>query len=1712
MEQRLAALFASVVNALDSQTYTYSDSDYLVRKALVKFLEEENALVASARRIPDPEQVVESVLNYIISTDYDKSPDFWYRKAMSVVVDFADFAYKNEMNEYSARYAALLPDGHPRVLRITEITASAARKSLAEWLAADPRLDEEASVQVYKLYSMDESIDDVEADFELLKTEAMVASGKMPEDLLPIVAAFNLSFAQRSAIAKALAAVRRRDRKGRFAKEFGRLKLFFKNKGQFFSESPRIVGTGRGENSYKVEFDGDGRVPKGIYEVDAALGENVKAYLPKKAVKSLQNRPEVVAEDDKKYAIELDEFVKTRQDTPDNWEKSGKGFKSKDGKITATPISSSEAQKFLDKAAERGDEAVISGTGAGDAFDPENPNAFLVSDNKGRTKGIAQDWAGIQEIGVLNGMELGWTVGSPSTPKRPKGVSDKAIFNKGYWPYGGTPQPSYWQEPDGRIIQARQDGSLIEGISLPDRPDLGQDVDQPLDKNNLSPDLLAEGYQFSKDGENSWTYQGSDYDGDFALEVSRDDKGRWFITRTDFGSDGSGIGDRSSGAGGPYNTPQEAFEEAAALAGNDWDEDWVNELLSEQDSPSLDQDISPSTFVNKVDRRILSPEMAEKYASQLDEMDQAIFNNDFKKINSLMEEAALDRKLPDEVYSALATSKEARQTREWMVQNALDGGSKEEIESMLDDPEFAGWRDRLEDALAQDVDLDQDAPVLSEKQSEPATGKQYSFLKEFLDERQFDPATEQAIKDAIENKNLNKAQASALIGLGRAADFKEGVDPNKPSERMLSSLQGYLATKDLTPSEIKETLDSLEKDGSRTNVDNLLNKLRRKKDKPAELNQGTGSMIKIDDETYEWEDAYNAVDVMKEGDGWEVYHTNPDLNDDGGQIWRSRSFKTEEEALAYAEEVIAQNQDDGGYRRESDYWAGYDGFERDADMDQDVKGTLEDPASEKQWGFLESLLEGKQITDPTLEAAVRSALKDKNLTKGEVGAFIGQLRPLADKPEARREPTPKQIASIRRAIQERDISPEEFNQIRDRLEAGMSFDEASEILNDLKSRPITETGITNLLSVLEDDLDLDTLLYIVDKPEYADFVDEIKETIADVRQQLAEESPDLGQDLEGELVKTDDGSYQWEDDYNNVEVAKTDKGWTVYYTTPDLRDRGGSNWSEDNFKTEKEALDYAEKLIKENKADGGYERARELEYQWADGIADLDQDVTQDLTKVDDETYEWADDSNAVDVAKTDKGWTVYYTTPDPRGRGDSSWSEKNFKTEAEALDYAEKLIKENKADGGSQRARDEEFEWADGLRDLGQDIELDQNLPDLPDLPYVPAAFAPEILRLANELDAVAEQKFLMFDGDDLKSAINEFGSSRINDPVFSASWIRDIRDGANDVKDVNPALARDLNTFADKLENILVNKYGIAEAARSNPDESNDYIDLGDVADGIEREVEMYFETDADKLAEALDNNDFYGDDKSGGAQVYIKEEEDGTWTATVYYDRGSEEFKSDDRDEVVKDAAAAAADYNSDVKPGAYYDFENLTDEAKEAKTPDAASQLADRMDELADALRQHRGDPDLVQSIREYGERIRNLIEKRERQNQEQAPSEPTTPETMEEMATDPELNPAGYAEYIANDFYEQFKAVEYRDPIYNRSQGYPTGQTEFKSKDGRVEVIINEDADFDGERFVDLTSYSVEVDGENIFSDRITYSDDMAAAIQKAVEDHFSKKA
>ena len=1293
--------------------------------------------------------------------------------------------------------------------------------------------------------------------------------------------------------------------------------------------------------------------------------------------------------------------------------------------------------------------------------------------------------------------------------------------------------------------------------------------------------------------------------------------------------------------------------------------------------PDLDQNITGPK--KKLDAADFSPKDLESAQKYIDSANQAIFNNDRAKLNDTISKAANDSNVSDEAYSALLKAKDARDARNYEVENALAGGSREDIEALLEDPEYSGWASRLEDALA--VDLNQDAPTLSEKQSEPASGKQYAFLDEFLAERQLDPATEQAFKDALENKNLNKAQASSLIAIGRSADFRPGVDPSKPSERMLNSLQGYLSSKDLAPSEIKEALDSLQKDGSRDNVDALLNKLRRKKDKPVDLNQGFSGLTRQSDGSYAWEDDYNNVNVNNTSKGWEVEYTSPSM-EDGVNDWYYKSFDSEDEALAFAEELLKQNQGDGGYGRAADDLFDRGGASADVDLDQDAKGTLTDTATDKQWDFLQSLLDGKKINNPELESAVRSALEDRKLTKGEVGAFIGQLRPLEDKPNVRREPSAKQIASIKRALLERDMTPEERKSMQDKLASGLSFDEASEMLNDLKKRDITPMGMINLLDALKSDQDIDSLRYLLEKPEYSKYRTDIKDTLRQLALDTedpnlqefidAREDVDLNQGIDSRRIESvleainkeeviealNDGGFDFVENEENFDWTSPDGRVNIYIeddfgdpmwvvrvdarevardllvdkenlgneivsdltekTGPDLDqdasnvsrevkqtvmdsldddfvvelDLGGDNYiregldsydwtspdgrvkvsmeSDGDTETETSSTTWFLEVDGEEIAEGSFGRGykklsdeifdalgisvsltdeEELNYRLkfakgerdaelakinrrsesasnivarmtpekrADyenimqqqrdlvervynrriegiksqyGDIDLDQDVSSNLNRAADYLDSMSDPAN----------WTNWdsfpeYNSPDGRltirAEGDPEGNFLEVYLDGEGLDLDDNareaildLIESNNFSAGMGRVSDKEKKsTAEDIADI-----IRESLADAQDGPDLNQDVSSSVSRndiaekLAEDIDAIES---LAINGKELKNYLEEFDRTRYASTALEMA--AEVENMSNYVSD--PELNQRLMDLSSRLNDEIVDRFGIADAARADGDE---ILDLDDVERSVQQDIEMFFETDVDKIVEALDSNDSYGDSRSGGAEVSISQEEDGTWTASVQYDRSDEQFTGEDRDEVIAQAAVAAADYNSDVIPSSYREVDDLAGQASQAQTPDEASELADRMDALADAMSENRGDRDLAGNLRAYGERIRDMIEKRDRQKQSEVESNPLNSETMDEMATDPDLNPAGYADYIGTQVFE----------LVGGKQSGVTSANNFISSDGRVELVVEKDGE-----------YTVIVDGEEVFSgERTSDRWEFVAGVEKAIEDHFSKK-
>jgi predicted RNA-binding protein Jag len=389
VSQAFDSLLAKIENYYSDADYTVQDAEHLSRIAISEYASTQNALVASARQLSVGS--VQKIIDLTIDKHITADPSEWMLFAANAVDNVINYSQRGVLASGLSDFTDFLPVGHPSRTNRGAMTASALNDSIARWTAADPRIaSDQARYDTYKAYASKPG--SVEADYASFKLSALVAAGYVPEDIsLPITAAFRMSFAMRSAMSKALAAVRRRHRDGRFAEEFGRLKGFFsRGDGSIFSENGRIVGAERGTNNFEVEFSGSDEIPDGIYTIDAAKTDSVKAVLSKRALKGVKGKRSIAVptQAERDAAIPLDDFLKTKKDAPEGWTKNEDGsFTSKTGQTLRQVDTRPEGDYMFEGAGESG------------AEDPNEP-FFELTDRDGEIIGVAQGWAGANKIAL----------------------------------------------------------------------------------------------------------------------------------------------------------------------------------------------------------------------------------------------------------------------------------------------------------------------------------------------------------------------------------------------------------------------------------------------------------------------------------------------------------------------------------------------------------------------------------------------------------------------------------------------------------------------------------------------------------------------------------------------------------------------------------------------------------------------------------------------------------------------------------------------------------------------------------------------------------------------------------------------------------------------------------------------------------------------------------------------------------------------------------------------------------------------------------------------------------------------------------------------------------------------------------------------------------------------------------------------------------------
>ena len=235
----------------------------------------------------------------------------------------------------------LLPVGHPKALSNLSASASFVREKYAQWLASDPLVDDSVKSLVASAYSLQPgTVERAHAFARLRITRAGSTPSFFKIDSMPaLVAAFAFSGGNSSAARRARVALQWRDRKGRWV-EMGRgIDFSFRlPNGDIANAGGTYVGVNaaRGYSSENgkpvanaglVEIRGDANIPDGIYSIESANANPVKARIPGRALKKAgvkrgpATRTPTAEESLSKDIPSLDDLIATRVDAPSGWRK-----------------------------------------------------------------------------------------------------------------------------------------------------------------------------------------------------------------------------------------------------------------------------------------------------------------------------------------------------------------------------------------------------------------------------------------------------------------------------------------------------------------------------------------------------------------------------------------------------------------------------------------------------------------------------------------------------------------------------------------------------------------------------------------------------------------------------------------------------------------------------------------------------------------------------------------------------------------------------------------------------------------------------------------------------------------------------------------------------------------------------------------------------------------------------------------------------------------------------------------------------------------------------------------------------------------------------------------------------------------------------------------------------------------------------------------------
>jgi hypothetical protein len=308
------------------------------RQSLRNLAAIENAKVPAERRVSQKAvfAVAERSLQKTAGLEKKTRQFIAYKEVSS----FISLACSGELSiESQVSYRDLLPLGHPLSSRYSAMTSSALRHARSRWIAADPRIDDEAREIVAAAYFYDRS--STEYSHAIASLQVLVAGGVPREIYLSaLTAAFSFGSGNSSAARSARANLQWRDRLGRWI-EMGRGIGFKINiNGNNVPINGKFIGVD-GKRGL-VQVKGDPNLPDGIYPVESSNAQEYKALLPDSVVGKLKGKLSSIF-DSRAQIFSKEDMIKMRMDAPAGWKKNKDGsfgsdddyiVEESDGKLT----------------------------------------------------------------------------------------------------------------------------------------------------------------------------------------------------------------------------------------------------------------------------------------------------------------------------------------------------------------------------------------------------------------------------------------------------------------------------------------------------------------------------------------------------------------------------------------------------------------------------------------------------------------------------------------------------------------------------------------------------------------------------------------------------------------------------------------------------------------------------------------------------------------------------------------------------------------------------------------------------------------------------------------------------------------------------------------------------------------------------------------------------------------------------------------------------------------------------------------------------------------------------------------------------------------------------------------------------------------------------------------------------------------------------------